>query len=179
MNIMLMASCGRYVLYFRRMRYFLVFVLISAMWPCFGQAQRSAQQPPPRTPSGGADDISGMYTFLGERDFLQVTIEDGGVVSGFVSRFGDTGSDKGVHLDQFFERAGYLRNRLSFKTEVVHNTWFVFDGTVTRGPAVTRAKNGYWIVKGALQQFTTDVDGKTKSKSRDVEFKSLAQPDEN
>jgi hypothetical protein len=36
---------------------------------------------------------SGMYSFLKEGEFVQVTVEDAGRVTGFVSRFGDLDSD--------------------------------------------------------------------------------------
>src|SRR5690349_16137163 len=54
----------------------------------------SAQAPDSR--AGQA--YSGMYTFLKEGEFVQVTVEDQGHVTGFVSRFGDGESDKGAFL---------------------------------------------------------------------------------
>src|SRR5437763_15856703 len=51
----------------------------------------------------GTQAYSGMYTFLKDGEFLQVTVEDDARVTGFISRFGDTESDKGAFLDQFFK----------------------------------------------------------------------------
>ena len=63
---------------------------------------------------------SGMYTFLKEGEFVQISVQDAGHVSGFVSRFGDGESDKGAFLDQFFKNGKLEGNKLSFTTEVVH-----------------------------------------------------------
>src|SRR5689334_1897624 len=50
------------------------------------------------------DEISGMYTFLREGEFVQITVENG-KLSGFVSRYGERDSDRDVFLDQFFSKA--------------------------------------------------------------------------
>jgi len=55
-----------------------------------------------------------MYAFLKEGEFVQVTVEDAGHVTGFVSRFGDGENDKGEFLDQFFKSAKLEGNKLSF-----------------------------------------------------------------
>src|ERR1700688_3224050 len=45
---------------------------------------------------------SGMYSFLDEGEFVQITVEDEGKVTGYVSRYGEGGSDKGVFVEHFF-----------------------------------------------------------------------------
>ena len=134
----------------------------------FSGSDKAKPQPPAKP------DISGMYTFLREGEFVQVTIEEGGV-SGFVSRFGDTESDRGTFLDQFFDRASYDGGKLTFTTKTVHSTWFEFNGNVVRGNVPSPAKEGYWVIKGTLIQYTKDPEGKTSAKSREVEFKSFPQ----
>ena len=64
--------------------------------PAASPAQQTAK------PAAPADDPSGMYSFLRDGEFVQLTLEDG-KVSGFISRFGDTDSDKGQFIDQFFD----------------------------------------------------------------------------
>ena len=59
-----------------------------------------AQQVPPHP----VDDYSGMYAFIRDGEFLQLTIEEAGRVTGFISRYGDLESDRGVFLDQFFKQ---------------------------------------------------------------------------
>src|SRR5258706_3815168 len=53
--------------------------------------------------NSGSDEYSGMYSFVRDGEFIQITIEDKSAVSGFISRFGDSESDRGACLDQFFK----------------------------------------------------------------------------
>lgn len=134
-----------------------------------------SKQPAPAAQAGAqAEDISGMYTFLREGEFVQVTVDDN-VVSGFVSRYGDADSDKGQFLDQFFSKAALEGNKLSFTTKPVHGVWFEFAGTVERGPGKTQADDGYRVLRGKLTQYNTGADGKPQAKSREVEFRSFPQ----
>src|SRR5580692_12886627 len=48
----------------------------------------------PTENSTPAADYSGMYSFLREGEFVQITVEDAGKVTGFVSRYGDSESDR-------------------------------------------------------------------------------------
>jgi len=57
-----------------------------------------------------------MYSFLRDGEFVQVTVEDHGRVTGFVSRFGDSESDRGVFLDHFFKSGKLDANQLAFTT---------------------------------------------------------------
>ncbi|MFB3813256.1 MAG: hypothetical protein ACE14L_04020 [Terriglobales bacterium] len=120
-------------------------------------------------------DISGMYSFLQEGEFVQVTVEDGGRVTGFISRFGDLPSDKGAFLDQFFKKASLDGNKLTFTTEPVHGVWYEFRGTVDRGEGKTPADEAYYVLKGKLTQHVTDATQKTSSRSRQVLLKSFPQ----
>jgi hypothetical protein len=114
-----------------------------------------------------------MYTFLKEGEFLQITIEDAGRVTGFISRFGDGDSDRGAFLDQFFKQGKLEGSKLNFTTDTVHGTWFEFSGTVERGEGKTLDEEAYYVVKGTLAEHETDAANKTSSKSRAVTFKSF------
>jgi len=131
-----------------------------------------------QTSSGEAaqsEDYSGMYTFLQEGEFVQITVEDAGRVTGFVSRYGDGESDRGAFLDQFFKDGKLDGSNLSFITQTVHGVWYEFKGTTERGPGKTPNDEGYHILKGTLTEFRTEVNKKTTSKSREVVFKSFPQ----
>ena len=120
------------------------------------------------------DDYSGMYTFLRDGEFIQVTIEEEGRVSGFISRFGDSDADKNEFLDQFFESGKLDSGHLTFTTKKVHGSWFTFDGTVGRGTAKKPEDEGYFLIRGTLTRFQTDADKKdTTQQARRVEFKSF------
>jgi hypothetical protein len=120
-----------------------------------------------------AEDYSGMYSFLKDGEFIQITIEEKGTVSGFISRFGDSGSDKGSFLDQFFKSGKLDGNKVTFTTENVHGVWFTFDGNFERGPGKKPEDDAYFVVRGTLTRFTTDAEKKTVSQERQVEFKSF------
>jgi hypothetical protein len=126
---------------------------------------------PPAAAASSTQDYSGMYTFLREGEFVQVTVEEAGHVTGFISRYGDSESDQGAFLDQFFKVGKLEGHNLSFTTQTVHDTWFEFKGTVDRGPAKTRAQEGYYLLKGTLTEYVTDLAKKVSAKTREVEFK--------
>ena len=139
-----------------------------------GAAQESpAQGPAPQPAAPVADDYSGMYSFLKDGEFVQITIEDKGAVSGFVSRFGDSESDRGTFLNQFFKSGKSQGSRLSFNTENVHGVWFAFEGTFDRGPGKKPDEEAYYLLRGALTRFTTDTEKKITSQVTQVEFKSF------
>jgi hypothetical protein len=143
-------------------------------------APRSAQ---PATTASRADssaerpqqEWSGMYTFLKEGEFVQLTVEDDGHVTGFVSRYGDGDSDKGAFLDQFFKNVKVEGNRLDFTTEVVHGVWFEFKGTVERGEGKSSGDEAYYILSGKLVESSTDANKKVTARARDVVLKMFPQ----
>ncbi len=138
-------------------------------------AQQTSTPPPPSSqPAASTDDISGMYSFLKDGEFVQITVQDG-LVSGFVSRYGDSESDKDAFLDQFFSKADLKDNHLTFTTKKVHGVWFDFDGTVQRGPGKTPHDDGYRVIRGTLTQSSEDANGKPVAKSRQLEMKSFPQ----
>lgn len=123
----------------------------------------------------GGQAFSGMYTFLKEGEFVQLTVEDEGHVTGFISRYGDGESDKGAFLDQFFKSGKLDGNKLSFTTDMVHGVWFDFTGTIERGEGKTRGEEAYYVLKGTLTQNSTDVNKKVSSHARDVVLKLFPQ----
>src|SRR2546428_5273353 len=131
--------------------------------------------PPPQTRPKPTDDYSGMYTFLQDGEFVQVTVEDEGRVTGFVSRYGDLESDRGEFLDQFFKQGKLEGKKLNFTTETVHGVWYDFKGTVERGEGKNAGDEAYYVLKGTLTEYSTDANKKTSSKSREVAFKSFPQ----
>ena len=122
-----------------------------------------------------AGDYSGMYTFLREGEFVQITVEDQGKLSGFISRYGDLESDRGAFLDQFIKQGSIDGQNMKFATDTVHGVWFEFQGTAGRGPGKTVNDEGYYVLKGTLIQHSSDANHKNEAKSRDVLFKSFPQ----
>ena len=123
-------------------------------------------------PKAAAENISGTYSFLREGEFVQLTVEDGRL-SGYVSRFGDSDSDKGQFIDQFFDKTTLDGDHLTFNTKTVHGVWYDFKGTVTTAPGKKSSEEGFHVMKGTLVQHTTDDKGVEKAMQRQVEFKSF------
>ena len=131
------------------------------------------QQAPPTAPAAALPDISGMYSFLHDGEFVEVDV-DAGNVSGFISRYGDKESDRGAFLDQMFTKATFDGKNLSFTTREVHGVTYSFQGKVLRGDAkVPLGGEGYWVLKGTLTETTMEPPKKTSSRERAVEFKSF------
>jgi len=128
-----------------------------------------AQQVPPNP----VDDYSGMYAFIRDGEFLQLTIEEAGRVTGFISRYGDLESDRGVFLDQFFKQGKLEGNKLTFTTDTVHSVWYEFKGSVDRGQGKDRTEEDYYVIRGTLTENTIDANKKTSARTRQVAFKSF------
>jgi hypothetical protein len=140
------------------------------------QSAPSTQQPPsvPKDAKAGQQ-YSGMYAFLKEGEFVQVTIENEGRVTGFISRYGDGESDKGAFLDFFFKSGKLEGSTLSFITETVHAVSFEFKGTGERGEGKNPGDEAYYVLKGTLAENSSDANKKISSRSRDVTFKMFPQ----
>jgi hypothetical protein len=168
--------------YYKQTAFFLVFSLITFSSVCGAASLPQKASPPAPTANAGsgpapAEDISGMYTFLKEGEFLQINLDQNGA-SGYISRQGDLESDRGAFLDQFFSQASVHGHDVAFVTKAVHGVWFEFKGRFDRGAAKTKKEDGYYLLRGTLKEFTSGADKNTTSRSRQVEFKLLAQPEE-
>jgi len=151
------------------------YLVLSAFVVSFLPVALAVQQPRSSAPQNAkADDPSGMYSFLKEGEFVQLTMDDG-KLSGYVSRFGDTDSDKATIIDQFFDKASLHGNRLSFTTKTVHGTWYEFTGVITITPGKQPAQEDYRVIKGTLVQHVTDANKVDKPRQREVELKSFPQ----
>lgn len=154
---------------------------------CLSLSSVSAQDSPKQQPKseGGSTNqaasspnYSGMYSFLKDGEFLQVTVEDGGTVTGYISRYGDGESDKGAFLDQFFKNGKLQGNKVSFTTEIVHGVSFDFRGGFERGEGKTPGEEAFYVLKGTLTENVSDADKKVRSQSREVMFKLFPQESE-
>jgi hypothetical protein len=136
-------------------------------------APQNAAASAPQSASTTGSDYSGMYSFLKEGEFVQITIEENGKVNGFISRFGDSSTDKGTFLDQFLKSGKSDGAKLNFTTESVHGVWFTFDGVFNRGSGKKSDDEGYYVLRGTLTRFGTDADNQPTSQARQVEFTSF------
>jgi hypothetical protein len=139
-------------------------------------AQASAQESKPTAPKAAEEakpgkQYSGMYSFMEDGEFVQITVEDDGRVTGFVSRYADEEIDKGAFLDHYFRSGKLDGNNLTFVTETQHGLWFEFKGTVERGDGKKPGDEAYYVLKGTLTDNTSDAQKKVISHSREVGLK--------
>ena len=146
----------------------LVCCLLAGFYASFGQ-----DKPAPPASANPGQQYSGMYSFLQEGEFVQVTVEEAGRVTGFVSRYGDLDSDKGEFLDHFFKTGTLQDNKLNFTTAVVHGKSFEFTGTIERGEGKNPGDEGYYVIRGKLTENATDANKKISSRSREAVFKAF------
>jgi hypothetical protein len=139
------------------------------------QANPAQQSPPPHRPATPGSEYSGMYSFSRDGEFVQLTVEDQGRVTGFVSRYGDAENDRGDFLDHFFKSGKLDGNQLTFTTSIIHGVSFEFRGTIERGEGKNPGDEAYFVLKGTLVENTTDEAKKTTARSRQVAFKSFPQ----
>jgi hypothetical protein len=132
---------------------------------CFAQGAKQQQKT--------AEDFSGMYSFLQEGEFVQINVEDGNRLAGFISRYSD--GEKALFVDHFFEKTELHDHDIRFSTRKVHGVWFDFRGTVSRGPGKTRDAEAYYVIKGTLTQYTSDANQVVSAKQREVTFSSFPQ----
>ncbi|MGD0211625.1 MAG: hypothetical protein ABSB87_00245 [Terriglobales bacterium] len=158
---------------------FVLVVALSAWMPAGAQANPNPQK---QNPAGEArqssatpgSDYSGMYGFLRDGEFVQLTVEDHGHVIGFVSRYANSEADSGF-LEHFLKSGKVDGNELVFTSESVHGVSFEFNGTIERGEGKSRGDEGYYVLKGTLVENTTDNAKKTSSQSHEVVLKSFPQ----
>jgi hypothetical protein len=152
--------------------------LFAVAFTVLAQAQETNGTVPKAVPAAAPEaktgrEYSGLYSFLKDGEFVQVTVEDEGRVTGFISRYGDGESDKGAFLDQYFRSGKLEGDKLSFTTEAVHAVWFEFKGTVERGEGKNPGDEAYYALKGTLTDNTTDAQKKVTTHASDVTLKSF------
>jgi hypothetical protein len=145
--------------------------LLSGVIVILAMSLVAQQGPGSGSVTAAKEDFSGMYSFLREGEFVQITVEDAGHLTGFVSRYGESDSDHGAFLNHFFQQGKIEGHDLSFTTQTIHGTWFEFKGRIDRGPGKDRTQEGFYVLKGTLTENDTDAAKKVSTKSREVEFK--------
>ncbi len=144
-----------------------------------------APRPSPQTVTGFSD-ASGMYSFEREGEFVQITIEQPSqqhdskkplAVTGFISRYADTESDRGAFLDYFINKGSLDGDQISFTTKTVHGIYYEFKGTVARGAAATKDKDGYYEMRGTLTQNVVTQDNRVSPRTREITMKLFPDMD--
>jgi hypothetical protein len=137
-------------------------------------AKPAPEKSAPTTKDANQKSYSGMYSFLKEGEFVQLTVEDEGRVTGFISRFEDA-AGQGPFLNQFFKAGKLDGNKLSFTTQTAHGVSFDFKGTIDRGEGKNPGDEAYFVLNGTLTENSTDANKKVSSVSEIVALKSFPQ----
>lgn len=151
-----------------------VFLSIALIIPAAQDSKGTVPNAVPTTPQPKVGrEYSGMYSFLKDGEFLQITVEDEGRVTGFVSRYNDEGSDKDEFVDQYFSAGKLDGSNLTFTTKPVHAKWFDFKGAVERGEGKNPEDESYYVLRGTLAESTNDPQKKTASHTLEVVFRKF------
>jgi hypothetical protein len=143
--------------------------MLNAGMPAGAQAKSEE-----RNPARPGAEYSGMYSFLSDGEFVQLTVEDQGHVIGFVSRYADAAHEGGF-INHFFESGQLNGNQVAFTTKNVDGISFEFRGTIERGEGKSRSDEAYYVLKGTVVEHTTQEAKKTSSRSVEVALKSFPQ----
>jgi hypothetical protein len=154
-------------------RFPMIALLVAALVTAGVACAQTARNSTPAVPASA--DFSCMYTFLQEGEVLQINLEDGGKVTGYISRFGDSNSDQGAFLTQFLKSGTTDGKKLQFLTEPVHGAWFEFSGTVSQDSTKKAGDEGYFVLAGKLTKYVQDQNKKTSAEAREVTFKLFPQ----
>jgi hypothetical protein len=133
-----------------------------------GASAQSTEKPEPEV----ASDITGLYSFLHEGEFVQIEVNDG-KVTGLISHFKNEDPDKAEFVDEYFDQAKLDGSTLTFRTKPLDGLWFEFSGMVERGPTKIPGDEAYWIVRGTVIEHHPGADGKPLEKKHSVSLKSF------
>lgn len=138
-----------------------------------GWIQLCAQKQDKGGDSKTTPEYSGMYSFLREGEFVQISV-DTGRVTGFVSRYADLEKDEGEFLEHFFKQAKLEGSQLTFTTEAVQGVSYEFRGEFERGEGKNPGDESYYVLNGTVTENIVSGDKKSSNAS-DVNFKRFPQ----
>ena len=144
-----------------------------------------AQTKPATKPADDLGDFSGLYTFVHDGESVQITLDELPTaakpkvpVTGYVTRLGESDTDKDQTFDLMFKTGSLEKQAISFSTKTIHGISYDFVGTVRRGDAKSKDKEGYVVIEGTLTENSVDKNGKPRSQSRELTMKSFPNLDE-
>jgi hypothetical protein len=118
------------------------------------------------------DEINNEFHFLGPEDRLLIH-EENGKIKGSVDVL--PGEEESDAIFTYFITIGTReKDHVQFKTSKIHQKYYRFSGTVTRGSGSTDDKPDYLRLVGELQIITVNgMTGEESAERKQVVFKSL------
>lgn len=95
------------------------------------------------------EDAAGFYRFRDRQQGIQI-VSRGGEVSGYLLKFGEGETDKGLVLGYEFAQVAGYREQLWFTTRQVHGIWYGFEGQLVPQAGLSQFSTGYYVLEGAL-----------------------------
>jgi hypothetical protein len=138
-----------------------------------------------KTTTDDLGDFSGLYTFVHDGESVQITLDELPTaaqpkvpVTGYVTRLGDSDTDKDQTFDLMFKTGSLENKTITFTTKTIHGISYEFTGTVRRGDAKSKDKEGYVVITGSLTENSVDKNGKPRSQTRELTMKSFPNLDD-
>jgi hypothetical protein len=91
---------------------------------------------------------------------------------------GESDTDRDQTFDLMFKSGSLDGQNISFTTKTIHGISYEFSGTVRRGDAKSKDKEGYVVIEGTLVENSVDKSGKPRSQRRELTMKSFPNLDE-
>lgn len=129
---------------------------------------RAGQQvQPPAVPR-----MTGRYHFLGPEDSISI-LQEGDLLKGYIDVF--PGEDESDALLSYAISIGSRKgNQVEFRTRTIHELYYRFSGTVSRGAGKKPSDQDYMRLTGELQTVTLNsVTGANSVQKQVVVFKSI------
>jgi hypothetical protein len=130
-------------------------------------------------------DFSGLYTFVHDGESVQITLDELPTaaqpkvpVTGYVTRLGESDTDRDQTFDLMFKSGSLESKTIKFTTKTIHGISYDFTGTVRRGDAKSKDKEGYVVIEGKLTENNVDKKGATRSRTRELTMKSFPNLDQ-
>lgn len=127
-------------------------------------AQQAQQAAVPR--------MTGRYHFLGPEDSISI-LQEGALLKGYIDVF--PGEDESDALLSYAISIGSRKgDQVEFRTRTIHELYYRFSGTVTRGSGKKPSDADYLRLTGDLQTVTSNsVTGTNSVQKQAVVFKSI------
>lgn len=116
------------------------------------------------------EEASGEYNLDKPGELLQIILDGGGRLTGYLSIEGDRESDRGTPLTFLFRHTRVSREQIAFETVVIHSVWYGFRGAIEHAPEDSKQSFGAYRLTGVLEEHEL-VSGTVTRRNLDLRLK--------